>query len=431
MISRSSLVVSALALVALGGNAWSQTPPPPEAPPPPPDMSVPPAAAAPMAPMAPPGAIDIAPPAPPPAGPPSFKLEAGPGNTLKLGLLLQPQFQSLGNNGLSGNSYNLFIRRTRFLVGGTVLGVFDYFFETDYPNLFIAQNEAGPPATTTKNTPGMNIQDAFITWKPLSDSAQYKDWLKVDAGYMLPPLAHNAVQSAGTLYSWDYFMFSFTYLGAAGTNLGAGGNAIGRDLGVEARGLVLDGRLEYRIGLFQGLRVAETPVAAPTTVGSNNFFAIAGRLQLNILDAEPGFFYAGTYLGKKKILSFGISGETQDPFHYYYVAGDGFADLPVGPGVFTAQVNVARWNGGTFATAMPKQTAVMSEIGFNFNLMISPIARIEYLWGPANIYHMGGGLAFWPFGHTSNLKAFYTRNWEQGTLHADNQVNLQWQLFFF
>src|SRR6185312_1835441 len=372
MISRSSLVVSALALVALGGNAWSQTPPPPEAPPPPPDTSVPPAVAAPMA---PPGAIDIAPPAPPPAGPPSFKLEAGPGNTLKLGLLLQPQFQSLGNNGLSGNSYNLFIRRTRFLVGGTVLGVFDYFFETDYPNLFIAQNEAGPPATTTKNTPGMNIQDAFITWKPLSDSAQYKDWLKVDAGYMLPPLAHNAVQSAGTLYSWDYFMFSFTYLGA------------------EARGLVLDGRLEYRIGLFQGLRVAETPVAAPTTVGSNNFFAIAGRLQLNILDAEPGFFYAGTYLGKKKILSFGISGETQDPFHYYYVAGDGFADLPVGPGVFTAQVNVARWNGGTFATAMPKQTAVMSEIGFNFNLMISPIARIEYLWGPANIYHMGGGLA--------------------------------------
>lgn len=427
MISRSSLVVSTLALLALGGNAWSQTPPPDA---PPADTAAPPAALPPAPPV---DASPMAPPpAPPPAaGPPSFKIEAGPGNTLKLGLLLQPQFQSLGNFGLSGNSYNLFIRRTRFIAGGTVLGMFDYFFETDYPNLFIAENEgptaAGAPAATTKNTPGMNIQDAFITWKPLE--GPMKDYFKIDAGYMLPPLAHNALQSAGTLYSWDYFMYSFSYLGTG--LFGATANPAGRDLGVEARGLVADGRLEYRIGLFQGTRNPEQPVAAPTTVGANNFFAVAARLQLNLLDAEPGFFYAGTYLGKKKILSFGVSGETQDPFHYYYVAGDGFVDLPVGPGVFTAQVNVAHWNGGTFIPTLPKQTALMSEIGYNFNTLISPIARVEYLWGPANGYHIGGGLALWAFGHTSNLKLFYTRNWEQGTLHADNQVNLQWQLFFF
>ena len=33
--------------------------------------------------------------------------------------------------------------------------------------------------------------------------------IKIDAGYMLPPMAHNAVQSAASLYSWDYFAFSF------------------------------------------------------------------------------------------------------------------------------------------------------------------------------------------------------------------------------
>ena len=54
-----------------------------------------------------------------------------------------------------------------------------------------------------KNTPGMNIQDAFATAKPFGDV------FKVDAGYMLPPLAHNAIQGAGTLYSWDYFANSF------------------------------------------------------------------------------------------------------------------------------------------------------------------------------------------------------------------------------
>ncbi|HEX3905935.1 MAG TPA: hypothetical protein VH853_24145 [Polyangia bacterium] len=429
MIARSWLPVSTLVLVALSGNAWSQTPPSEAAPP---DTSATPPMAAPMAPPPP---LEAAPPAAPPAGPPSFKIDAGPGNTLKVGLLVQPQFQSLGSNALNGNSYNLFIRRTRLLVGGTVLGTFDYFFDTDYPNLFLATNE-GPTMTanavTTKNTPGMNIQDAFITWRPLTDAN--KDAFKVDAGYMLPPLAHNAVQGAGTLYAWDYFLFSFSYLGAAGTNFGSTSSPVGRDLGVQLRGLVLDGHLEYRLGMFQGVRDSETPAAmagTATTVGANNFFRVTGRLQLNLFDPEPGFFYAGTYLGKKKILSFGVSGDMQDAFHYYYVAGDGFADLPVGPGVFTAQVNVAHWDGGTFVPALPKQTAFMSEVGFNFNTLFAPIARVEYLWGPANLYHIGGGLAFWPFGHTSNLKAFYTRNYEQGSPHADNQVNVQWQLYFF
>ena len=49
----------------------------------------------------------------------------------------------------------------------------------------------------------MNIQDAFATAKPFGDV------FKIDAGYMLPPLSHNAIQGAGTLYSWDYFANSF------------------------------------------------------------------------------------------------------------------------------------------------------------------------------------------------------------------------------
>jgi hypothetical protein len=423
MISRSWLVVSILALIALGGNAWSQTPPPGA---PSPDTGVPPAEAAPMA---PPGAVDIAPPAPP-AGPPSFKLEAGPGNTLKVGLLLQPQFQMLGNTALNGNSYNLFLRRTRVLVGGTLFGTFEYFFETDFPNLFLADNTpanamTGAAATTAKLTPGLNIQDAFATWRAMGDM------IKVDAGYMLPPMAHNAVQSAASLYSWDYF--AFTFLSTANTLLGSQASPVGRDLGVQLRGLVFDGRLEYRVGLFQGLRDTDTA----TDVGSNNFFRAVDRLQLNLFDPEPGFFYAGTYLGKKKILSIGVSGDTQKSYHYF--AGDVFCDMPLGPGVFTGQVNVAHWDGGTFV-AIGKETAVMGEVGYNFNTLVSPIVHAEYLWGgtssggvtSADQGHFGGGLALWAYGHNSNLKAFYTRNTTKAAgQHADNQVNVQWQLFFF
>jgi hypothetical protein len=424
-LARTAFVLFSIYLLSAQRGAWAQAAPPPDMSPPVPPADAPPPPpapppmetnAAPMAPSAPPMAAST-----PPT--PSFKSDIGNGNTLKVGLLLQPQFQSLGNTALNGNSYNLFIRRTRLLVSGTLFGQFDYFFDTDYPNLFLADNTpadamTGAAASTVKLTPGMNVQDAFITWKPLGDL------FKIDAGYMLPPMAHNAVQGAGTLYSWDYF--AFTFLSTANTLLGSQASPVGRDLGVQLRGLLLDGHLEYRAGLFQGLRDTDTA----TDVGSNNFFRATGRIQINVLDPEPGFFYAGTYLGRKKILSFGISGDTQSSYHYF--AGDGFADLPVGPGVFTAQVDVAHWNGGTFIAGLPKETAVMGEAGYNFDAIhVSPILHGEYLWSTvANQSHLGGGLAFWPYGHTANLKAFYTRNTETGAPHGDNQFNLQWQLYF-
>ena len=271
MISRSSLVVSTLALI--GGNAWSERPPPPH-------RHRHRRISRPPSPVRRPRRRwrrrRRSRPRQPLRRRPAAVVQdrARPGNTLKLGLLVQPQFQSLGNNNLDGNSYNLFIRRTRFLVGGTVLGMFDFFFETDYPNLFLATNEAPSMtanATTTKNTPGMNIQDAFITWKPLEGRTRIQNRRRLHAAAaraqrgpergvaLLLGLLHVLVQLPRGRRHQPRPPES----------------PVGRDLGVEARGLVLDGHLEYRIGLFQGLRVTETPAAAggmATTVGADNFF---------------------------------------------------------------------------------------------------------------------------------------------------------------
>jgi hypothetical protein len=434
MMSRISLVVCALTLMAgtVRAEEAPPAPPPPPAPEVVPAVPVVPAAAPPMAEPPPPPAPMAPPPvAPAPVWPPSvsFKSEPSAGNTLKVGLLLQPQFQLLGSNSLNDNTYNLYVRRARLLVAGTLFGNFEYFFDTDYPNLFLADNTAAnamamTAASTVKLTPGMNVQDAFITWKALGDL------FKIDAGYMLPPMAHNAVQGATTLYSWDYFAFSF--LSTAGTIMGTQSSPVGRDAGVQVRGLVLDGHLEYRAGLFQGRRNAD----AGTDIGSNNFFRATGRIQVNLLDPEPGFFYAGTYLGKKKILSFGITGDTQKSYHYY--GGDVFADLPLGPGIFTGQVNVVHMTGGTFL-ALAKQTALMGEVGYNIGgLNLSPIVRYEQLWGGTSSggvtsvdqMRYGGGAAFWPYGHNSNLEIFYMRDTQTGTAHAANQLNVQWQLYF-
>jgi hypothetical protein len=445
-------------------RAYSQpTPPPdpaapaPEAPPAPPPPSAteaappPPApapvdtTAVPMAPMAPMAPADATPMVPAAQGP--LKIETPNKSTIKFGLLLQPQLQASqarfpAGAGPSGYSNDLFIRRTRILVGGTLFGVLDYFVDTDYPNLFL-QNAPVTDAmgmttpNALKNTPGMNIQDAFITWKLLGDM------VKIDAGYMLPPLAHNAVQGATTLYGWDYFFYTFRSGNAFGTQPPAAGvlappvpqSPVGRDAGFELRGLVGGGIVEYRLGLFQGLR----QVATATDVRARNMFRTTGRVQVNLMDPETGFFYAGSYLGTKKILSLGGSFDFQDTGStsaYKYFAGDVFVDLPLGrAGVITGQVNVAHWDGGTVPlVAVPKSTAIMGEVGFLIAAArLSPIIRAEHLWvtNANDDTYLGGGLAFWPYGHNSNLKAFFTNHKVQNAANSGNQFNLQWQLYFF
>jgi hypothetical protein len=338
---------------------------------------------------------------------------------------------------------NLFLRRMRLIVGGTLFKYFEYFIDTDWPNLF--KLDAGDTmAGTVKNAPGMNIQDAFATAKLAGD------WFVIDAGFMLPPLSHNNLESAAKLYGPDYFVNSFrrTYIAGDTDPFGSNGqNPAGRDLGVQGRGLWAGGHLEGRAGLFQGFRVSEMP-GPPAMVGGLNFFRVALRLQINILDAEPGFFKAGTYLGAKKILSFGGFYDFQD--HYKYFGGDFFLDLPIGhAGVLTAQADVVRWDGGTFLMSLPKHTAYMVEVGYLIGpLMLSPIFRYERLVGQSipnpdptmppitdpsdpTETRIGGGLAFWPYGHNSNLKAFYARvHYEPGTQDY-NQINVQWQLYFY
>jgi hypothetical protein len=266
----------------------------------------------------------------------------------------------------------------------------------------------------------MNIQDAFATFR------FWKDMVKVDAGYTLPSLAHNALQGAATLYSWDYLGYSFQH----SASFPATSNPIGRDLGVQLRGLLFGGLVEYRAGLFQGVRKAQTA----SKVSADNFFRFASRIQVNLLDPETGFFYQGTYLGKKKILSFGASVDVQDAYRYF--AGDVFVDMPVGPaGVATGQVNIAHWNGGTLIPGLAKQTAVMGEAGFYFSaLKVSPIVKLELLNGSGSVadeYRLSGGIAYWPYSHNCNLKAFFTRIHRDGTAHALNQFNLQWQVFAY
>ena len=90
----------------------------------------------------------------------------------------------------------------------------------------------------------------------------------------------------------------------------------------------------------------------------------------------------------------------------------------------------------------------MAEAGYLIGpLMLSPSVRFEKLAyaspNPQNPSEtrVGGGLAFWPYGHNSNIKASFARatrdpgppppGVQPVPQHPFNQINLQWQVYFY
>jgi hypothetical protein len=235
-------------------------------------------------------AVPAPPDAAPPVAPSQLKLELPNGTSIRFGLLWHAQFEALGNTANDDLSKNVFLRRFAVLLGGTVLHDIEYFFDTDFGDLFKA---SGPDSL--KSGPDIVTKDALVTFHVVGDE------LRIDAGLMVPPGSRNSLLGGGGLHGLDFFRNTFRH----NTVFGSTANPFGRDLGVQLRGLVAGGSLEYRLGTFQGKRSA--PAETPTSrAAARNSFRFAGRLQLNVLDGESTFFYAGTYLGKKRILSFGV-----------------------------------------------------------------------------------------------------------------------------
>ena len=286
----ASIVLALMSYVSSGvANAQAPAGAPPAAPPGPPPSAEPAPMAPPPAETAPPPpvyapvtpAIGMAPPVPPPATGPipsvsGLKIVI-PNATIRLGIFLQPQFERRPRSAD-------WLRPTIFICAarasspaGTLFDNVEWFLETDSPNLFKGATAVPAMGQALKTTSTMVIQDLFGTYRLLGDM------LKIDAGYTLPAASHNALQSAFTLFGWDYFAFTFQNSNA----FGAVTPPVGRDLGVQARGLVVDGHIEYRVGIWQGQRNA----AAVGEQSARNFFRTAARLQINLFDPETGYFY--------------------------------------------------------------------------------------------------------------------------------------------
>jgi hypothetical protein len=271
---------------------------------------------------------------------------------------------------------DMYIRRARLLVSGQVNPEVSFFLGTLSANM-----GAGGDLS-----PRELVADAWVNYRVHRS-------LQLTAGSFLVPFSRHMQQSGMKLHGVD---FHGALLKRDGTLYTL------RDFGVQARGLLLSDRLDYRVALLDGVTGEEATTDAPRVVA---------RVAVNLADAEPELHLAGTQLGKRTVISVGVSadvepGQAADGEGLYWaLAADALVDIPVGENalVFTA----AGYHYGSGGALMPAGTGAWADLGYRIGSW-EPIVAAE-LYAPREgdagrrLAPMGG-LNWWIDGHAANLK---------------------------
>jgi hypothetical protein len=238
----------------------------------------------------------------------AVKINVTPDTWIDLHLLIQPTAQ-LRYEPSAPPTFkpDFFVRRTRFVLGGQITRWVSFFAETDMPDW-------GKGGDWTAAS--FFVQDAYL-------SVNLHRGFGIYGGMLLIPFVHNAAQGATTLHTLDYHSLMVKYP--------AGSNKVWRDNGVLLRGLLGGDHLDYRVAITRGVAKAADKTLDPSDHVVPRF---SGRFAVNLFDAEDTFFLGGTYLGAKKVVSFGVAFDTQpsafgDGYHYYAFGADAFIDLPL------------------------------------------------------------------------------------------------------
>ena len=325
----------------------------------------------------------------------------------RFGIALQAWADWTQDPASGGYAQNLFIRRARLYVAGQVAPGVSFFAVAVSSNAFKAPKGA---------TPTVFLEDAYGEWAAVPDT------LFVDAGLLLIPLCRDCLTQTVRLLTLDIGNYSF--LSIPHTQ-----SVSGRDVGFQAKGYLLGDRLEYRLGVFQGRRDAD----------SRNPFRAAGRLQYNFFEIEKGQFYPGTYLGAKKVLAVAASFDSQMDYRAWDI--DAFLDLPMpGKSGLTAQVDFIHWDGGSTFPALRKQDTLHVEAGWYLgSARLLPFARYEQQNfaeeqdRPLNRRNYQFGLTWYRFGHNLNVRGAWSilQRPNDPAARAANQFTVQLQFFYF
>lgn len=308
-------------------------------------------------------------------------------------------------DGAQNYQQNLYLRRARLIVGGSLFKDVTFFFETDDPKLGMTPKALGA---------GFMVQDAFAEWK-------VKRALMIDGGMMIVPFARNAMQSTLSYYSVD--ISAITVVNNTATQ-----SAALRDLGFGARGFFLNDRLQYRGGLFSGERDAN----------SRDSLRAAGYLQYDFFDRETGYTFLGAALGKKKILAADGGFDAQGAYHSG--SGNIAMDLPVDHGdEVGGQFQYIHYDGGSKFLTIPDQNDYLAEAAYYFHrIKTQPFFKAETQQFAApvnatkNIDRVGAGFNYYIHGQNLKWTTQYLRSLPQNSpMKPFNEFTVQLQVFYF
>jgi hypothetical protein len=374
----------------------------------------------------------------------AVKVEVDKDTYLDFHLLLQPwaQFRYSDPNDNPNVQHafgDFYMRRTRIVVGGQLTKWISFFAETDMPNWGMG----GDWKTST-----FFVQDAYMQFN-LHES------FNIVGGMILTPFIHNASQGATSLHGLDYHVDLMKYPTQA--------NKVWRDMGVMFRGFLFKKKLDYRIAFTNGVQdgaevvaakaaTATAPAVPAVLAATGESPRFSGRIAYNIFDAEEGFFLAGTYLGKKKVLSLGFAYDLQPGVYgkdagtgnkrnYWALGGDVFWDLPMGKNRLSGQFDYVGYGGISNAT---RGQGFLFDVGYAIG-KIEPIFAIDWYRQSRlldatgtevtgfkkDLFGLHVGINWWFLGHTANLKLDYGQIKAPGLTFGKSAsvITLQTQLY--
>ena len=343
--------------------------------------------------------------------------------TLKFGIQGQfwadwTQDATAATAGPQGYAQNFYLLRARLMMAGTIGDNISFFFQTDDPKLGLSP--AGTAATKTLTTgnatsPGFVIQDAWAAYK-------VNTHLELSAGEMLVPNSRQGLQSTLSYYTVNISAVSTV------SNSALVESAL-RDVGFQARGYFFDDRLQYRGGIFDGERDAN----------GRNAPRPALYLQYDFFDREKEYAYAGTALGKRKILAIDIGGDKQGS--YRSETANLANDTPVNGGDEVGlNFNYFHWDGRQKFTAIPDQNNYLMEAAYYIHkAKLQPFAKFETqdfvlaVNGTKDINRWGMGANYYIHGQNLKWTVQYTRALPQNgsTIRPSNEFTTQLQVFYF
>lgn len=217
----------------------------------------------------------------------------------------------------SDNTTDIFFRRNRLSFIGRVTDVYGFVFSIQQ------QGERRIFETFISDIPGENfdVLDAYLY-------ADFTDAFRVRVGLAKEQLTRDNIMSCFLPLSLDRSLFIYTNL-----------PRLNRDFGVIVWGNLMDAKLQYKLAVQKGNDSGDDP---------KSNLRYTGRAHVSLLDPESSMVYRGTYLGERKVLTFGAAYQFEPDAvfgnlpaktlakDYQAWTVDGFFEYPTPSGTFTA-----------------------------------------------------------------------------------------------